>query len=146
MPGQLATGNSQLARATRNMSAIATGVDQFNAHDFWHAHESWEALWLASRDPEKRFLQGLIQLAAAYHHVKRGTLRGAVRLFDAALTKLGPFPDDYLGVDRAEAVAASIVHRDRIARGDGIDASEYPKLRYNSSISTTQRNLTHRGV
>jgi predicted metal-dependent hydrolase len=116
--------------------AIAKGVDQFNSHDFWHAHESWETLWLASRDPEKRFLQGLIQLAAAYHHVQRGTFSGAVRLFDAAQVKLAAFPDDYLGVDRAEAVAASIVHRERVARGDGIDASEYPKLRYNSSISS----------
>jgi predicted metal-dependent hydrolase len=126
--------------------AIANGVDQFNSHDFWHAHESWETLWLASRNPEKRFLQGLIQLAAAYHHVQRGTFSGAVRLFDAAHAKLAAFPDDYLGVDRAEAVAASIVHRDRVARGDGIDASEYPKLRYNSSISNPQRNLTQRGV
>jgi predicted metal-dependent hydrolase len=128
------------------MDAIAEGVALFNSAEFWHAHEAWEALWLTSQGEEKRFLQGLIQLAAAYHHVKRGTLRGAVRLFEAAHAKLDPFPDDYLGVDRAEAVAASIVHRGRVARGDAIDASEYPKLRYNSSTSSTQRNLTHRGV
>ena len=42
---------------------------------------------------EKRFLQGLIQLAAAYHHAGRGTNRGGIRLFDAALEKLAPDAD-----------------------------------------------------
>ncbi|HKR66106.1 MAG TPA: DUF309 domain-containing protein [Thermoanaerobaculia bacterium] len=123
--------------------AIAAGVHLFNTHEFWHAHEAWESLWLRTQGEERRFLQGLIQLAAAYHHVQRGTFRGAVRLFDAAREKLSGYPEGYLGVDREEAVAASFVHRDRVARGDAIDASEFPKLRYNSSTSSNQRNLTH---
>jgi predicted metal-dependent hydrolase len=79
----------------------------------------------------RRFLQGLIQLAAAYHHVQRGTFRGGVRLFDAALEKLGAFPAGYAGVDREDAVAAAREHRQRIARGERIDTEELPKLRYN---------------
>jgi len=123
--------------------ALAKGIALFNAHDFWHAHESWEELWLASSGPEKLFLQGLIQLAAAYHHVKRGTLRGAGRLFEAALAKLAPFPDGYLGVDRSAVVTASIVHRDRVRHGDAIGACDYPKLRYNPSTSSTKWYLPH---
>jgi predicted metal-dependent hydrolase len=120
---------------------VGAGVALFNAAEFWHAHERWERLWLVAKDPERRFLQGLIQLAAAYHHVKRGTLRGAVRLFDAALTKLEPYADGYLGVDRTDAITASIVHRRCVMQGDAIEASDYPKLRYNSSTSSIQRNL-----
>jgi predicted metal-dependent hydrolase len=122
------------------------GIDLFNEREFWHAHEAWEELWLVARGERKRFLQGLIQLAAAYHHVKRGTLRGAARLFDAAIEKLSPFPPEYEGVDRAEAVSAALVHRRKISEGEAIEASEYPKLRYNATTSSTQRNLTHRGV
>jgi predicted metal-dependent hydrolase len=113
------------------MSAIEKGVALFNDHQFWHAHEAWEEIWLGAAGEEKVFLQGLIQLAAAYHHVQRGTFRGGVRLFDAAVRKLERFANGYGGVDRAEAVNVALRHRGKIARGENIDAGEYPKLRYN---------------
>jgi uncharacterized protein len=110
---------------------LLRGVELFNAQHFWHAHEAWEELWLHSSGDEKIFLQGLIQLAAAYHHVQRGTYRGGVRLFDAALRKLERFADTHDGIDRRDAVAAAIEHREKIARGEKIEAGEFPKLRYN---------------
>ncbi len=106
----------------------ARGVALFNSAEFWKAHEAWERIWLQSTGDEKQFLQGLIQLAAAYHHVTRGTYSGAVRLFDASLRKLEAFPEGYFGIDRGEAVAAAADHREKIARGEAIDASTYPKL------------------
>ena len=112
-------------------SSLAEGVALFNEQRFWHAHEAWERIWLTAAGDEKRFLQGLIQLAAAYHHVQRGTYRGGVRLFDAALEKLEAFPESHLGVDRTEAVAGARKHRETIARGEHIEAGELPKLRYN---------------
>ncbi|HEV7764904.1 MAG TPA: DUF309 domain-containing protein [Thermoanaerobaculia bacterium] len=112
-------------------SNIERGVTLFNAHSFWHAHEAWEEIWLTVTGDEKMFLQGMIQLAAAYHHVQRGTLRGGVRLFDAAMRKLEKFPNGMHGIDRAAAVEVALGHRDRIARGENIDAGEFPKLRYN---------------
>lgn len=113
------------------MNALAHGVDLFNAHKFWEAHEAWESLWLRASGDEKTFLQGLIQLAAAYHHVQRGTFRGGVRLFDAALSKLERFDDGRDGIHRGDVVEAAIEHRARIARGENIEAGEFPKLRYN---------------
>ena len=107
---------------------MTEGVALFNSHLFWEAHETWEEIWLKAKGDEKRFLQGLIQLAAAYHHVKRGTFRGAVRLFDAALAKLDPFPAGYGDIDRANAVEAARRHRIRIAAGESIEQHEYPKL------------------
>ena len=115
----------------KNSEELVKGVELFNAHHFWHAHEAWEELWLHASGDEKIFLQGLIQLAAAYHHVQRGTLRGGVRLFDAALRKLERFDDGRAGIDRGDAITAAIAHREKIARGENIDAGEFPKLRYN---------------
>src|SRR5258706_12187168 len=111
------------------------GLRLFNAREFWHAHESWEELWLGEDDDDRvLFYQGLIQLAAAYHHMKRGTFRGAVRLFDAALGKLEPFPADYHNLDRSSAVAAALVHRGRAERGENLDPNDYPKLQFHHPI------------
>jgi len=107
------------------------GIALFNDRKFWHAHEAWEREWLVAGGTKKLFLQGLIQLAAAYHHVQRGTLSGAVRLFDAALEKLSQAENGFLGVDRSEAVARAAQHRVRIAQSEHIDEMDFPKLRYN---------------
>src|SRR5207248_10572630 len=73
------------------------GIAHFNNAEFWEAHESWEALWLVAESDVEQFLQGLIQIAAAYHHVKRGTLRGAPRLFEARLRRLAQYPRYFFG-------------------------------------------------
>ncbi|HVR41288.1 MAG TPA: DUF309 domain-containing protein [Thermoanaerobaculia bacterium] len=107
---------------------IERGVHLFNAHEFWHAHEAWEEVWLRSHGEEKQFLQGLIQLAAAYHHIKRDTPRGAGRLFDAALRRMSGTPDNFFGIDRREAVEAATRHREILARGGRVEIEEAPKL------------------
>ena len=63
--------------------------------------------------------------------MQRRTYRGGVRLFDAALEKLAPFPEAHLGIDRAEAVARAANHRETIARGGHIEEKDFPKLRDN---------------
>jgi predicted metal-dependent hydrolase len=79
------------------------GVAHFNARQFWEAHESWETIWLVAETDVEQFLQGMIQLAAAFHHVKRGTHRGAARLFEASLRRLAAFPPRFSGIDRGAA-------------------------------------------
>jgi predicted metal-dependent hydrolase len=113
------------------MSPLLEGIALFNERRFWHAHEAWEKLWLRSGGAEKEFLRGLIQLAAAYHHVQRGTLRGAGRLFEAALRRLASAEPSYLGIDRRDAESAAARHREMIERGIRIDPDELPKLGYN---------------
>jgi predicted metal-dependent hydrolase len=108
------------------------GVAHFNAREFWEAHESWEELWLAAETDLEQFLQGLIQLAAAYHHVQRGTFPGAVRLFEAALRRLDAFPLQFCGIDRTEAVEAARRHREwisgRIGSPERLSGAEFPRL------------------
>jgi uncharacterized protein len=78
------------------------GVADFNAGRFFEAHEVWEELWLAAAEPEKTCLQGLIQVAAAFHHHGRGNARGAKSLLAAGIAKLARCPGDYRGVAIAE--------------------------------------------
>jgi len=74
------------------------GVADFNAKRFFEAHEVWEELWLAAAEPEKTFLQGLIQVAAAFHHHGRGNARGRHSLLTAGIAKLAECPDDFRGI------------------------------------------------
>jgi predicted metal-dependent hydrolase len=79
-------------------SKFRRGVDQFNTRRFFEAHESWEEIWLGAAEPEKSFLQGIIQITAAFHHYTHGNFRGARSLMDAGLRRLGPFPPGHNGI------------------------------------------------
>jgi predicted metal-dependent hydrolase len=108
---------------------IVTGVDQFNRLEFMEAHDSWEHIWMEEPDEQAVFAQGLIQLAAAYLHIRRGTSPGGtLRLFNSALAKLEPYAPEFCGVDRSRVIAAALQHRERLV-SDGavkLDDTEYP--------------------
>ena len=74
--------------ATR--AALASGRAAFNRQEFFAAHELWEVAWHQLRGDERRFVQGLIQLAAALHHLQGHRPRPAERLLTKALAKLRP--------------------------------------------------------
>lgn len=107
------------------------GIHNFNSRKFWEAHESWETLWLVAESDLEQFLQGLIQVAAAYHHVQRGTYRGAPRLFAAGLRRLDAFPLVHCGLDRTAVDTAARRHQAWLESGahEPLDPDEYPKLR-----------------
>jgi hypothetical protein len=77
------------------------GILFFNRHDFFEAHEVWEALWLDRAGPEKRFIQGLIQAAVGLLHFGNGNLRGAVKLYHSSRGYMEPYGALYLGMDVA---------------------------------------------
>ena len=78
------------------------GIAHFNAQQYFEAHEVWEELWLAAPEPQKTFLQGLIQVAAAFHHRSRGNARGLASLLAAGMAKLKGFSEDYRGIALGE--------------------------------------------
>lgn len=88
-------------------AARREGIRLFNEGLFWEAHEAWEAIWLVAAPPEKQFVQGLIQVAAAWHHVGRRNRTGATRLASRALARLEPFEQDYWCLDRSVAIEAT---------------------------------------
>jgi predicted metal-dependent hydrolase len=74
------------------------GLRHFNAREFFEAHEVWEEVWLTEGEPEKTFLQGIIQIAAAFHHYRRGNTDGAETLLAAGIVKISRFPADHRGL------------------------------------------------
>ena len=87
---------------------FSDGVELFNAERFFDAHEAWEIIWLESRGQEKKFLQGLIQLAAALHHFQRGNLPGARSLLEEGANKLRHFRGNHRGLN-LETLLADLV-------------------------------------
>jgi uncharacterized protein len=79
--------------------ALAEGLRCYRNEEFFRAHEHWEEIWLKCEEPDKTFLQALIQIAAALHHLQRKNRVGAKSLLHAALRRLGPFPSNYGGVE-----------------------------------------------
>ena len=90
------------------------GWQRFAQRQFWHAHESWEELWRQQQEPARSFLQGLIQLAAAYYLLlgeldrpaaakpvrpAAQRLRGALKNLDKAEARLRGLPASYLHAD-----------------------------------------------
>jgi uncharacterized protein len=74
------------------------GLAHFNARRFFEAHEAWEEIWLVENEPEKTFLQGIIQIAAGFHHYLHENSDGAESLLAAGIVKISRFPDDYYGL------------------------------------------------
>lgn len=77
---------------------LAEGLRCYRNHEFFLAHEHLEGVWLQSPEPEKTFLQALIQTAAAFHHLQRDNLIGTASLLRAALRKLDFYPPVYAGI------------------------------------------------
>jgi predicted metal-dependent hydrolase len=78
---------------------LAEGLRRYNAGEYFAAHESWELVWLSAPEPEKTFLQGLIQITAAFEHQRRGSPLGTTRLLGNALRRLDPLPANFGGLD-----------------------------------------------
>jgi hypothetical protein len=81
-----------------NRGPLAEGLHCYRAGQFFETHEHWESVWLTLSGPEKTFLQSLIQIAAAFHHLKRNNPRGAQSLLSRALRRLTPYPPHYAGI------------------------------------------------
>jgi predicted metal-dependent hydrolase len=91
------------------------GIRLFNAGEFWHAHEQWEACWLAATEPESTFYKGIIQAAAALVHWQRGNLRGLRRNWEKSRPKLVALPNQMKGLN----LHALIGDMDRFVIADG---------------------------
>jgi hypothetical protein len=81
-----------------NCGALAEGLACYRRAEFFDAHEHWESVWLQTAEPEKSFLQALIQVTAAFHHLQSGNVVGTVTLLQRALLRLDLCPGCFGGI------------------------------------------------
>lgn len=78
---------------------FAKGINEFNKQEFFQCHETLEQLWKRQIGPEREFLQGVIQVAVAYHHLANENFVGADKLLRSGLRRLTQFEPTYLSID-----------------------------------------------
>jgi hypothetical protein len=112
----------------RKRTAFWSGVDCFNRREFFTCHEVLEEIWLDEPASEKPFYQGLIQIAAGFHHWQRRNRAGALSLLCAGAEKLRACPASCHGIDVAGLLAALAPWLERLDRGDSPDDLPLPRI------------------
>ena len=96
------------------------GIRLFNTREFYDAHEVWEDVWRECEGLEKKFLQGLIQAAVAFHHHSTGNVAGAYSLMERSRKNLAACPNEYGGVRVGELVEALAQWRAALGAGNAV--------------------------
>lgn len=81
---------------------LAEGLHCYRTGQFFEAHEYWEEVWLRLAEPEKSFLQSLVQISAAFHHLRHGNRIGTISLLTRALRRLDRSQSHFCGIDVAK--------------------------------------------
>jgi len=114
------------------LDPIQEGIRLFNEEYFFEAHEVLEEVWRQEHGEPRLFLQGLIQICAAYHHFQNGNLVGAITLLQRGADKMRHYPPRYLGIDASGLIAHIDRNRGRIEaiqRDDATDAKiDFPRI------------------
>jgi hypothetical protein len=75
------------------------GIEEFNQGEFYACHDTLEALWMEASEPEKRFYQGVLQIAVGCYHLGNLNWRGAVILLGEGMRRLEAYEPAYSGID-----------------------------------------------
>jgi CheY-like chemotaxis protein len=75
------------------------GLEAFNQHEYFEAHELLEAAWNQDATPAKELYRAILQVAVAYYQIERGNYNGAVKMFQRMRQWFEPLPDECRGVD-----------------------------------------------
>ncbi|MBI3557333.1 MAG: DUF309 domain-containing protein [Deltaproteobacteria bacterium] len=77
-----------LLHPAKRTELLKQGCELFNEEEFFEAHEVWEELWLVEHGRDRVFVQGLIQVAAHFVHLRKGNWSGAGATGSNACDKL----------------------------------------------------------
>ena len=108
------------------------GVEAFEKHEFYDAHEYWEDLWSDYRLKDAKFIQALIQLSVGYFHITNNNKNGALGLLNKCIPKF----EEYLSFHREidvryilNQVDKSIVEVDNIESMSQFNWKLVPKIK-----------------
>ena len=100
----------------------------WNERLFFEVHEVLEAAWTRAEGAERQALQGVIQIAVAYHHLAHGNPRGARTLLREGRRRLASVPTTTLqALDVARLLAATAPWETALARRE-VPEEEPPRL------------------
>jgi predicted metal-dependent hydrolase len=75
------------------------GIELFNSHEFFEAHEVWEDIWHMAYGLKHEYYQGIIQCSVALEHYRRSNPRGVLSLFKSYTQHFVGVPSPFMGLD-----------------------------------------------
>lgn len=96
--------------SSEHRAELAKGAAEWDARQFFDAHETWEEIWQVERRSIRGFYQGLILLAAGLHHWTGTRRPRGVRIkLSSGIERLAPYAPSYLGVDVSAMIGDAAV-------------------------------------
>ena len=92
----------------------------FNGRKFFEAHEILERRWRQEQGELRDYYQRLIQIAAAFVHLQKGTPEGGKELLKSAAKYLGKYRPAFMGLDLEKLFVES--------RACLFEGREFPRL------------------
>jgi hypothetical protein len=111
------------------------GLEAFNQHEYFEAHELLESAWNQDGTPARELYRAILQVAVAYYQIERGNYNGAVKMFQRMRQWFAPLPDECRGVDvkslreAAEHAYALLLELGR-QRMNEFDRDNFPPVAY----------------
>ncbi len=87
---------------------FSQGIEEFNQQQFYACHDTLEAIWVDAPEMDKRFYQGILQVAVGCYHLSNDNLRGAIILLGEAVRRLYDYQPDYEGINVEQLLDQSI--------------------------------------
>lgn len=99
-------------------TALQQGIAEFNQREFYACHDTLEALWMDSTEPDKRFYQGLLQIAVACYHLGNLNGLGAVMLLGEGTRRLYDYQPNYKTIDVEKLLDDSLTLLETLQHSD----------------------------
>ena len=98
------------------------GIAQFNDREYYDCHDTLEALWMDSVDPDRKFYQGVLQIAVACYHLHNHNFQGASILLGEGMGRLRYYQPVYGEIDVSELIQQSnnLLQTLQIIGADGV--------------------------
>ena len=91
-------------------------------------------LWQDYQGPDRKFYQGLIQVAVCLHHFGNGNTRGAVKLYNSSTNYIRPYGPNHLGLNVEKLIeelthcCADILNSDEQFPADEVNPDLIPEI------------------
>jgi predicted metal-dependent hydrolase len=113
-----------------NSGDFSRGIDLFNRAHFFDAHEVLEDVWrslprdLSSGRHLRLHVQGMVQLAVAFHHQSKGNHVGARSVLERAMRNLNGADNSFPELDLDRLRAELEIWRKHLDNSKGADAKK----------------------
>ena len=103
------------------------GINLFNNAEFFDAHEALEDVWRAAPPENKKFLQGMVQIAVAFHHHSKGNRVGMRSVLERAIRNLAEPPGSFAQIQLAALLQSLVQWREALDNNSPLP--ELPRMK-----------------